>query len=129
MREKDDLIKLLYIIYHSHEWQEMEEYFEVAYSLLMFHGAKFKLIDDLKDDHQEGMAQEFMGKHVFINIYGAVKRKQLKERFYLLYDNDPEALRLSKYTDCEEGWREEINAAQKGIEIFDSICHKFITFK
>lgn len=49
MRTPESVIKLLYDIYVSHEWEELEEYFIIAELLILLHGGHFHIFRDVID--------------------------------------------------------------------------------
>lgn len=131
MRRANDLIELLRNLHEAHEWEAMEEYFAAAEILLLFHGARFRPIEDVRD---------YIKREVF---NGVVEDKS--SRFYgfacdccLLSFTDYMEYKLEqcgeyqaaiKYSDSEEGWREEASAGGYKKQSFMLTCYKFIDFK
>ena len=123
MRKKDELIQLLFRLYNDHPWDDMEEYFAVAYSLLIYHGAKFRLLEDVIDGYKTD---------VWRSITGDLRVSQINEKHRVAFDeaveNSSKIRVLSKCEDSEEAWRELVNMTDS-TEWFGRVCHELITFK
>lgn len=133
MRKTDDIINLILDIYHGHEWYDMEEFFVAAQAILSYHGARFKMLDDIKDDTLNQLRDSFYDQKGYISNWGH-QRKKNQEEFFNVVDGSPDYQQLLKYDDSEEGFQEELNSVPIDnntniYQISAMIFHKFITFK